>query len=65
MLSPPRNGILEDGSWPQVDVGVTTRGLVGGRTIEIPDTQLTDVGDFLVNGLYDDGRTTRLRVYEK
>ena len=48
-------GVLEDGGGPQVDVGVFTRSLVGGRTIEIPNTQLTDVGDFLVNGLYGDG----------
>jgi hypothetical protein len=43
--------VLEDGNWPQVDVGVTTWSLVGGRTIEIPGSQLADVGDFLVNGL--------------
>jgi len=42
--------ILKDGSWPQVDVGVTTGSLVGGRTVKVPNTQLTDVGDFLVNG---------------
>lgn len=52
-------GVLEDGSRPQVDVGVTTRGLVGGRTIEIPDSQLANVGDFVVDGLYDDGQKTR------
>ena len=45
-------GVLEDGSGPQVDVGVAAGSLIGGRTIEIPNTQLADVGDFLVNGLY-------------
>jgi hypothetical protein len=33
--------------------------LVGGRTVEIPDTQLTNVGHFLVNSLYGDGQMTR------
>jgi hypothetical protein len=42
-------GVLEDGSGPQVDIGVATGGLVGGGTVEIPDTQLTDIGDFLIN----------------
>ena len=51
-------GVLEDGSGPQVDVGVATGGLVGGRTVEIPDTELTNIGDFLVNGLYEDDQTT-------
>ena len=44
-------GVLEDGSWPQVDIGVATRSLIGRRTIEVPDSQLTDVGDFSVNSL--------------
>jgi hypothetical protein len=43
-------GVLENGSGPQVDIGVATRSLVGGRTVEIPDTELTNVGDFLVDG---------------
>ena len=51
-------GVFEYGSGPQVDIGVASRGLVGGRTVEIPDTQLTNVGDFLVNSLYDNGQTT-------
>ena len=51
-------GVLEDGSRPQVDIGVATRGLVGGRTVEIPYTQLTNIGDFLVNSLYDISQTT-------
>ena len=50
-------GVLEDSSGPQVDVGVAAGSLIGGRTIEIPNTQLTDVGDFLVNGLYSDSQT--------
>ena len=52
-------GVLEDGRGPQVDIGVATRGLVGGGTIEIPDTQLADIGNFLINSLYDNGQTTR------
>ena len=44
-------GVLEDGDWPQVDVGVTAWSLVGGRTIEIPNSQLPDVGNYFVNGL--------------
>ena len=44
-------GILEDGSRPQIDIGVATGSLVGGRTVEVPNTQLTDVGNFVVNGL--------------
>ena len=51
-------GVLEDGSRPQVDVGVSTRGLVGRRTVEIPDTQLADVGDLLIDSLYGDSQTT-------
>jgi len=52
-------GVLEDGARLQVDVGVATRSLVGGRAVEVPNAQLTDVGDFLVNGLYDDGQPIR------
>ena len=44
-------GVLEDSDWPQIDVGVITRCLVGGRTIKIPDSQLADIGDFLFNSL--------------
>ena len=43
--------VLEDGGGPQVDIRVATRSLVGGRAVEVPHTQLTDVGDFVVNGL--------------
>lgn len=46
--------ILEDGGRPQVDVGVTTGSLVGRRAIEIPDSQLTDIGDFFIDGLWND-----------
>ena len=56
-------GILEDGSGPQVDIGVATRGLVGGRTVEIPDTQLSDISDFLVHSLYDNNQTTHQGIY--
>jgi len=54
--------VLEDGGRLQVNVGVATRSLVGGRAVEVPNAQLTDVGDFLVNGLYDDGQTIRQRA---
>ena len=51
--------ILEDGGGPQVNVGVATRSLAGGRAVKVPNTQLTDIGDFLVNGLYADSQTIR------
>jgi hypothetical protein len=40
-------GIFENGSGAQIDVGVVTRRLIGGGTIEIPDTKLSQGGDFL------------------
>jgi hypothetical protein len=43
--------ILEDSSGTKVDIGVMTGCLVGGRTIEIPGTKLTNVGYFLADGL--------------
>jgi hypothetical protein len=43
-------GIFEDGGGAEVDVGVMTWGLVGGRTVEIPYTELTNVGYFLAHG---------------
>ena len=55
-------GVLEDGSGPQVDVGVATRSLIGGRAVEIPDSQLANVGHFFINGLYGDGQTIRREV---
>ena len=54
-------GVLEDGSRPQVDVGIATGSLVGGRTVEIPGTQLAKIGDFFINGLYGGGQTTHWR----
>lgn len=44
-------GILEDGSRTEVDVGVMARGLVGGRPVEVPDAELADVGDLGLDGL--------------
>ena len=43
--------IFEDGDRSQIDIGVATRSLVGGRAVEVPNTQLTNVGNFVVNGL--------------
>jgi len=43
--------ILEDSSGTKVDIGVMTGCLVGGRTIEIPGTELTNVSYFLADGL--------------
>jgi hypothetical protein len=45
-------GVLENGSGTQVDVGVMARSLIGGRTIKVPDTELGDVGDFLAHSLH-------------
>ena len=44
-------GILEDGGGAEVDIGVVARSLVGGGTVEVPDTEGTDIGDLLVDGL--------------
>jgi hypothetical protein len=46
-------GILEDGSWAQVNVGVMARSLVGGGTIKVPDSEFTDIRDLLAHGLLD------------
>lgn len=56
--------VLEDGSGPQVDIGVATGSLVGGRAVEVPDTQLTNIGHFLVDSLYGDSQTTRQGICE-
>lgn len=44
-------GVLEDGSGAEVDVGVTTGGLVGGGTVEVPNTEGTNVRHFLGDSL--------------
>lgn len=36
-------GVFEDGSGTQIDIGVVTGGLIGGGTIEVPDTELADI----------------------
>lgn len=54
--------VFEDGSWPQVDVRVAARSLVGGRTVKVPNTQLTDIGDFFINSLHHDSQTSHQRV---
>jgi hypothetical protein len=40
-------GIAEDGSRTKIDVRVASWGLIGGRTVEIPDTEVTDILYFL------------------
>ena len=44
-------GVFEDGGGAQVDVGVIARGLVGGGTVKVPDTELANVCDLLAHGL--------------
>ena len=44
-------GVLEDGGRAEVDIGVATGRLVGGRTVEVPDPQRADVGHFLGDSL--------------
>ena len=44
-------GIFEDGCGAEVDIGIMAWGLIGGRTIEVPDTEITNIGDFFAHGL--------------
>jgi hypothetical protein len=44
-------GVLEDGGGAEVDVGVVARGLIRRGTVKIPDTELADVGNFLIRSL--------------
>lgn len=44
-------GIFEDGRRTEVDIGIVAWGLIGGRTIEVPYAELTNIGDFLAHGL--------------
>ena len=44
-------GVLEDGRRAEVDIRVMARGLVRGGTVEVPDTELPDVGHLLGDGL--------------
>lgn len=44
-------GVLENRSRTKIDIGVAAGGLIGGGTIEVPDTELTDVGDLFGDGL--------------
>ncbi len=46
-------GILEDGSRTEVDIGVMTRCLVGGRAVKVPDTEGANISDLLAHGLYN------------
>jgi len=43
-------GILENGSWAEVDIGVMPRCLVCRGTVEIPYSQLTDISNLLGHG---------------
>jgi len=44
-------GIFEDGCRTKVDIGVIPRGLVGGRTIKVPNAQLANICDLLADSL--------------
>lgn len=44
-------GVLEDGGGTEVDIRVVSRGLIGGRTIEVPDAKLANVCDLLAHSL--------------
>lgn len=43
--------VFEDGGGTEVDIGIVTGGLICGRTIEVPNAELADVGNLLANGL--------------
>lgn len=43
--------VFEDGGGTEVDIGIMTGGLICGRTIEVPNAELADVGNLLANGL--------------
>jgi hypothetical protein len=43
--------IFEDGGGTEVDIGIMTGGLIGGRTIKVPDAELADVCNLLADGL--------------
>jgi hypothetical protein len=43
--------ILEDRDGTKINIRIMTGGLVGGGAIEIPDPELTDVGDCAFDGL--------------
>ena len=44
-------GVLEDGSGTEVDVGIASGSLVGRRAVEIPDTERADVLNLLEDSL--------------
>lgn len=48
--------ILEDSGRTEVDIGVVARGLVGRRTVEVPDTEGANVGDLLTYSLEERNR---------
>jgi hypothetical protein len=43
-------GVFEDGSGTKIDIGVFTGGLIGGGTVEVPDTKLANISNFLAHG---------------
>jgi len=47
-------GVLKGRSRTEIDIRVATGSLVGGGAIKVPDTELTNVGNFLADGLARD-----------
>lgn len=43
--------VLENSGRTEIDIRITTRGLIGGRTIKVPYTELADVSHLLADGL--------------
>jgi hypothetical protein len=50
-IVPATERVLEDGSRTEVHVRVMSGGLVGRRTVEVPDTEGANIGNFLAHGL--------------
>lgn len=46
-------GVLEDRSRTEVDIGVIPGRLIGGGAIKVPDAELTDIGHLLGEGLWE------------
>lgn len=55
-------GVREDGARAEVDVGVVTRGLVGGGTVEVPDGEVLRLPLLGIEGLLA-VRKLSLRAY--
>lgn len=52
-------GVLEDRSRTEVDIGVVARRLIGGGAIKVPDAELADVGHLFGDGLWGMSATRR------